>query len=101
KSASGSEAFRRRYRASMDPVDVVAFLLLSSQFPRSVLFSLQAAERSLGRIEGEGSPAVTRPQRLLGRIRADLQYADVEEVLAADLAIFLDMIETGVRQAAD
>ena len=42
KSASGSEAFRRRYRASMDPADVVEFLLLSRTFPRSVLYSLQA-----------------------------------------------------------
>jgi len=44
KSASGSEAFRRRYRASMDPADVVEFLLLSRTFPRSVLFCLRAVE---------------------------------------------------------
>lgn len=101
KSASGSEAFRRRYRASMDPTDVVAFLLLSATFPRSVLFGLQAAERSLDRIEGEGKPATTRPQRLLGRLRADVQYADVEEILAADLAVYLDMVETAVRQVCE
>ncbi len=47
RSASGLEAYRRTYRASMDPVDVVEFLLLSRTFPRSVLFCLRTAENAL------------------------------------------------------
>ncbi len=100
KSASGSEAFRRRYRASMDPVDVVAFLLLSSQFPRSVLFCLQAAARALDRIEGREAPA-NRPQRQLGRLRADVQYSDVEEVLEQDLGLYLGIVEAKIRQVSE
>ncbi len=100
KSASGSEAFRRRYRASMDPADVVAFLLMSPHFPRSVLFGLQAAEKSLAWIEG--SPAArSRPQRLLGRLRADVEYLDVTELLAGDLSVYLNMIEQHIRQVAE
>ncbi len=45
RSASALEAYRRQYRASMDPVDVVEFLLLSRTFPRSVLFSLRTAQQ--------------------------------------------------------
>lgn len=100
KSASGSEAFRRRYRASMDPADVVAFLLLSPQFPRSVLFGLQAAGRALDRIEGREVPA-NRPQRLLGRLRADVQYADVDEVMEEDLGVYLGLIEAKIRQVSE
>ncbi len=101
KSASGSEAFRRRYRASMDPADVVAFLLLSAQFPRSVLFGLQTAERALDWIEGQGSKPANRPQRLLGRLRSDVQYSDVDEVLADDLALYLARVEAGIRQVSE
>ena len=43
KSASGSEAFRRRYRASMDPADVVAFLLMSPHVPP--VGAVRAADR--------------------------------------------------------
>lgn len=100
KSASGSEAFRRRYRASMDPTDVVAFLLLSPQFPRSVLFSLQQAGSALDRIEGREVPA-NRPQRLLGRLRADVQYSDVEEVLSEDLGVYLRLVEAKIRQVSE
>jgi uncharacterized alpha-E superfamily protein len=47
KSASAFEAYRRRYRASMDPADVVEFLLLEPDLPRSVLFCLRAARHQL------------------------------------------------------
>lgn len=100
KAASGSEAFRRRYRASMDPADVVAFLLMSSEFPRSVLFGLQSAERSLARIEGGQGPR-TRPQRLLGRLRSDVEYLDVVELLAGDLGVYFDMIEQDIRRVSE
>ena len=100
KSASGSEAFRRRYRASMDPADVVEFLLLSRTFPRSVLFSLRSAENDLARLEA-GSGNLARPQRLLGRTRSDLEFLDTHELLEGDLHLFLDQLLNGVRQVAE
>jgi uncharacterized alpha-E superfamily protein len=100
KSASGSEAFRRRYRASMDPADVVEFLLLSRTFPRSVLFCLRTVENDLARLEA-GSPTLSRPQRILGRTRSDLEFLDTHELLEGDLHIFLDQLLNGVRQVAE
>ncbi len=100
KSASGSEAFRRRYRASMDPADVVEFLLLSRTFPRSVLFSLRSAENDLARLEAGGAQLV-RPQRLLGRTRSDLEFLDAHELLDGNLHVFLDQLLNGVRQVAE
>ena len=100
KSASGSEAFRRRYRASMDPADVVEFLLLSRTFPRSVLFCLRGVENDLARLEA-GSSTLARPQRVLGRTRADLEFLDAHELLEGDLHVFLDHLLHGVRQVAE
>jgi uncharacterized alpha-E superfamily protein len=100
KSASGSEAFRRRYQASLDPADVVEFLLLSRAFPRSVLFCLRAVEKDLARLEA-GSASLARPQRVLGRARADLEFLDTHELLQGDLHVFLDGLLNGVRQVAE
>lgn len=100
KSASGSEAFRRRYRASMDPADVVAFLLISPHFPRSVLFGLQTADKSLAWIEGTAAPQ-SRPQRLLGRVRADVEFTDVNELLNGDLSLHLGRIEQDIRKVTE
>jgi uncharacterized alpha-E superfamily protein len=98
RSASGLEAYRRTYRASMDPVDVVEFLLLSRTFPRSVLFSLRTAESALAHLAPEGQ--LTRPLRQLGRVRASLEFADVRELMQSDLADELSRVEDGIRQVA-
>jgi uncharacterized alpha-E superfamily protein len=101
KSASASEAYRRVYRGSMDTRDVLEFLLLSRQFPRSVLFCLRRAERDLEALGGSGSSQLSRPERLLGRIRADLEFRDITEVLSDGVPVFLERLQRGVRQVAE
>jgi len=98
RSASALEAYRRTYRASMDPVDVVEFLLLSRTFPRSVLFSLRTAQNQLDRLADEGE--TSRPRRQLGRVCASLEYADVRELMMGDLGAELFAVEEGIRQVA-
>jgi uncharacterized alpha-E superfamily protein len=97
RSASALEAYRRTYRASMDPVDVVEFLLLSRTFPRSVLFSLRTAENALARLAPDGE--LTRSLRKLGP-RTGLEYADVRELMQGDLGDELHLVEEGIRQVA-
>jgi uncharacterized alpha-E superfamily protein len=100
KSASAAEAYRKVHRSSMDPANVADFLLLSRTFPRSVLFCLRRAEMELGRL-GDSSSRLSRPERLLGRIRADLEYADIHEILNAGLERFLDRLQQSIRQVAE
>ncbi|HEX7168977.1 MAG TPA: alpha-E domain-containing protein [Acidimicrobiales bacterium] len=100
KSASAFEAYRKAHRSSMDPSDVVAFLLLSRTFPRSVLFCLRRAERELGLLSGSDAP-MTRPERLLGRVRADLEFTDVRDIVGGGLHSFLERLQHAVRQVAE
>lgn len=96
RSASALEAYRRAHRASMDPADVVGFLLLSRSFPRSVFYSLGTAEEVLRDL----APPETmpRPLRLVGRLRSDLEFADVRELMAGDLDAELLAVEHAIRQ---
>lgn len=98
KSVSALEAFRKRYRGSMDAIEVVEFLLLSRDFPRSVLYSLEAAERQLGHLGGGPS---SRAVRLLGRTRSALQYRNVGELMDEGLHPFLDTVQERVSQVAE
>lgn len=98
KSVSALEAFRKRYRASMDPVEVVEFLLLSESFPRSVRFALDTAERQLIHLGGRSS---SRSTRLLGRTRASLQFRAVGELMDEGLHPFLDELQDAVAAVAD
>jgi uncharacterized alpha-E superfamily protein len=98
KSASSFEAYRRRYRASTDPVDVIEFLLLADDMPRSVVYCLTSAMRQLEALSG-GRPS--RAVRLLGRTTSSLQYRDVAELLAEDLHDFLEDVQLRIQEVAE
>ncbi|MBS3940944.1 MAG: alpha-E domain-containing protein [Actinobacteria bacterium] len=98
KSASAFEAYRRRYRASMDPADVVEFLLLEPDLPRSVVFCLSSAMHQLG-VLSHGAPS--RAARTLGRVTASLQYRDVGELFELGLHDFLEQVQHRVGEVAE
>jgi uncharacterized alpha-E superfamily protein len=98
KSASAFESYRRRYRSSMDPADVVEFLLLEPDLPRSVLFCLTGAMHQLTVLSG-GRPS--RATRRLGRATASLQYRDVAELFEVGLHEFLDGVQDQVGAVAE
>ena len=98
KSASALEAFRKTYPGAMSLANVVGFLLLSPTFPRSVLYSIRSAETRLTQL---AAGPMSRPQRVLGRLRGDLDYADPVELLAGDLHGFLDRVEEDLRGITD
>jgi uncharacterized alpha-E superfamily protein len=98
KSASALEAYRRRYWGSTDPADVVEFLLLTDDLPRSVLFCLTSAMRQLEALtDGRGSRAV----RLTGRAASSLRYRDVSELFAEDLHAFLEDVQLRIQEIAE
>jgi uncharacterized alpha-E superfamily protein len=98
KSASALEAYRRRYWGSTDPADVVEFLLLSDDLPRSVLFCLTSAMRQLEALSGgQGSRAV----RLTGRAVSSLRYRDISELFAEDLHAFLEDVQLRIQEIAE
>jgi uncharacterized alpha-E superfamily protein len=99
RSASASEAFRKAHPAAMTLQNVFEFLLVSPTFPRSVLFCLRSAESALQEVDAPGR--LSRALRVLGRRRADLEFADVAELLAGDIHAFLDEVQDDVRRAAD
>lgn len=99
KSVSAFEAYLKSYRAEIEPHDVLEFLLLSRDFPRSVLFGLRAAERELARLGG--GAAASRPERLLGRLRAELEFLDVQELLDRGLQSSLDALQDSIHGVAD
>ena len=99
KSASASEAFRRAHPAAMTLHNVAQFLLVSPTFPRSVLFCLRVAEAGLQELDVPGQ--LSRALRVLGRRKADLEFADVAELLAGDIHAYLGEVRADIRRAAE
>ena len=92
-SASAQEMYRKRF-GQIAPQKVVEFLLLDTDFPRSILFCLIKADESLRSISG--SPVGTfrsRGEQWLGLLKAELAYANVYDIIAAGLHEFLDGLQ--------
>ena len=93
-SASGFEMYRRTHGLIV-PDNVVAFLLLDREFPRSVLYCLSRAEESLHAISGTPLETFSNPaEQRLGQLRAEFAYAQVKQVLSSGLHEFLDAFQT-------
>lgn len=87
------EAFRRQYSSDLDPLSVVAFLILEDEFPRSVRFNIGLALQSIAAIRQASSPNSTDPaERILGRLAAKLAYADENEIDAQGMRSYLRQI---------
>jgi len=94
RAAAGYHAFRRVARPGFSPSDVVAFLLLDTSFPRSVLLCVDQADWALGQLRtryglrGTG-PALER----LEELRGALTGRPVERIIADGLHHFLDGVQ--------
>ena len=93
RSASAFEMYRKRF-GPIAPTNVIDFLLLETEFPRAVLFCLSRAEQALHAISGTPSGMFQNPaEQRLGRLRAELAYLQVYDIIAKGLHEFLDNLQ--------
>lgn len=97
KSASAYEMYRQSLSSSkhrITPAGVAAFLILDCQFPRSIRFCLREAEYSLRQITGSAPGAWQHNcERALGRLRTELEYKTIDEILQDGMHEFLDDLQ--------
>lgn len=100
-SASAFEMYRKKYR-KITPTDVALFLILDLKFPRSIRYCLVKAQVSLHEITGTVMGTFTnKAERRLGRLRSDLDYANIDEIISVGLHEFLDGFQTKLNGVGD
>jgi uncharacterized alpha-E superfamily protein len=93
RSCSALEAYCRCYTADLRPDRIAEFLLLNSEFPRSVRFAaarIESALRSIAVLTARGAGG--RAERMAGRLHASLDYGQVDEILSDDPHGYLETI---------
>jgi uncharacterized alpha-E superfamily protein len=103
RSVSGFEIYRKVYRDVIKPERVADLLILRADMPRSLHASLNEVVSNLEMVANDQS---AETQRRAGKLRADLQYGHIEEILStglhAFLTQFLDRVnELGARISRD
>ena len=88
RSLSANEAYRKTYRSVVEPRRIAEFLLLDPDFPRSALYSATHVAHSVGNVTRDDSTA----RRTAGRLRSELEYRQVGEVLEEGVASFVSRV---------
>jgi uncharacterized alpha-E superfamily protein len=86
RSVSGFEVYRKAYRNVIRPEKVAELLILRRDMPRSLLSCMDEVFANLRRVANEQSDDTVRRA---GRLRADLRFGRIDEILATGLHAFL------------
>lgn len=86
RSVSGFEVYRKAYRNVIRPEKVAELLILRPDMPRSLAACMNEVVANLKMVANEQSGETLRRA---GRLRADLQYGRIDEILATGLHAFL------------
>lgn len=86
RSVSGFEIYRKVYRNVIKPERVAELLILRPDMPRSLHASLNAVVENLALVANDQS---AETQRVAGKLRAELQYGRIDEILASGLHAYL------------
>lgn len=98
KSASAYEMYRKRSQHRITPFGVIEFLILDREFPRAMQYCFLQAERSLQHITGSTPGTWKNPVDLeLGRLRSDLDYLMVDDIMKRGLHEFLDNLQNRIN----
>ncbi len=93
KSVSGFEMYRKKY-GRIAPNDIVEFLVLDPEFPRSVRYCIHSADDSLRAITGsaKGSPQYAS-EDLMEPLRNELDTTGVDAIVDGGLHEYLDALQ--------
>ncbi len=95
KCCTAFEAYCKVYTAEVKPAYVAEFLLLSETNPRSVRFAVDRVQRSLQALgKATGGRGAGRAERIAGRLSAQLDYAQMDEIMDGDLPAYLEGIRS-------
>jgi len=86
RSVSGFEVYRKVYRDVIRPERVAELLILRPDMPRSLHASLNEV---VGNLRMVANDQCGETQRRAGKLRSDLQYGRIDEILATGLHAYL------------
>jgi uncharacterized alpha-E superfamily protein len=86
RSVSGFEVYRKVYRDVIKPERVAELLILRSDMPRSLHASLSEVVSNLSLV---ASDPASETLRRAGKLRSELQYGRIDEILATGLHAYL------------
>lgn len=93
RSVSGFEMYRKKY-GRITPRDIVEFLVLDREFPRSVHYCIRCADESLHAVTGAPMGSYRYPsEQSMGMLRSELDFTSVDSIIRHGLHEYLDALQ--------
>jgi len=86
RSVSAFEVYRKVYRNVIRPEKVAELLILRAEMPRSLVYCMDEVVSNLRAVANDHSHETLRRA---GRLRADLQFSRIDEIVATGLHAYL------------
>jgi uncharacterized alpha-E superfamily protein len=100
RSASGLEAYRKRFGSAIAVSNVVEILLFDESFPRSVRYSIERIETSLRRIAA-GAPEKSPAAAAAGKLLEEIRTGRPAEIIQGGLHQFMLHIQDSCAEISD
>jgi len=102
KSCTAFEAYCKVYTADLRPDRIAEFLILNSEFPHSIRFAANEINSALNSVaQSTESKRARQVNRLAGRLRATLDYGQIDEIINGGLYTYLDDVQAQCDQIDD
>lgn len=92
RGCTAFEAYCKAHTAEIRPLRVAEFLLLNPEFPHSVRFSVDRVNAALHIIGDLTERRAKLPTRIAGRLRAQLSFSQIEEIMSEGVATYLQSV---------
>jgi len=102
RACSAWDAYRQIHGADIGPVRVSNFLILSKDFPRSVIFCLAALDSALRNISGVQPGRFSNDaEKHSGRLLAEVQFSSVDDIFNHGFHDYIDLIQQRFNQIGE
>ncbi|HRH58271.1 MAG TPA: alpha-E domain-containing protein [Chitinophagales bacterium] len=91
-SVSGYEFYLKTYPTGLQTQNVLDMILMNTNFPRSILYSVKKISYIIEKIAVENTEAEKRLVRIIGRLKSKIEYTDLQTISRIGLHQFLDEV---------
>ena len=98
RSVSAFEIYRQIYSDQVTPKKVAELLIFNKQMPRSLVCCINELIPLVSEVKNQQSKEI---ERLLGKLKASLDYSDIYEVFAQGLDEFIEEFLERINHIAD
>jgi uncharacterized alpha-E superfamily protein len=98
RSVSAFEIYRQIYSDQVTPKQVAQLLIFNKQMPRSLVCCINELIPLISEVKNQQSKEI---ERLLGKLKASLDYSDIDEVFEQGLEEFIETFLERINHIAD